>query len=71
LGRVASEKYLGRIVVEVFDTGGKIALLGIGKEYIPRAIAALQQTGALPHETTVWPSEPIMGHQLPDQTYRG
>ena len=71
LGKVAGQSYWGRIVVEVWDTGGYSAYMGASQQSVGRAVAALQAAGSLPEESAVWPAGPIMGRQPADRVYQG
>jgi hypothetical protein len=71
LGNVPGQQYLGRVVVEVFDSGGHASVPAARSPLIGRAIAALESQSAFPATPASWPVSPIMGSDPSFGAYRG
>ena len=62
LGEVVGQRYLGRIVVEVFGAGGQTAFIPADtRAFAGRAIGALRSRGPFKVTGDPWPAAPIMG----------
>lgn len=71
LGSIAGQNYLGRIVVEVFDSGGKVALVAADRRFVGRAAAAVLAAKSFLPEVVPWPKGPVTGAVASDGAYRG